>query len=120
MTLNLGLIGCGYWGPNLLRNFSSHPSARVSLIAELDPARLDYIHGKYPKIRTTKDHHDLFCSDIDAVVIATGPSSHFALAKEALSHGKHVLIEKPMAMNAIDAQVLIALAQEHQKKLMVG
>jgi len=118
--LNIGLIGCGYWGPNLLRNFSTHPQAHVPLIAELDPARLSYIHEKYPQIRTTQDYYDLFCDGIDAVVIATDPASHFRLAKEALTHGKHVLIEKPMAMSTADAQVLIALAQEHQKKLMVG
>src|SRR5262245_53481586 len=118
--LNIGLIGCGYWGPNLLRNLVSHANARVPLIAELDPARISYINEKYPKIRTTEDYFDLFCDQIDAVVIATDPASHFPLAKEALTHGKHVLIEKPMAMNAADAKVLIALAQEHQRKLMVG
>ncbi|HLF18317.1 MAG TPA: Gfo/Idh/MocA family oxidoreductase [Candidatus Omnitrophota bacterium] len=118
--LNIGLIGCGYWGPNLLRNFSAHPQANVRMVAELDSARLDYIHKKYPQIKTTKDYFDLFCDDIDAVVIATDPASHFPLAQEALLRGKHVLVEKPLAMRAQEAQTLLALAEEHHRKLMVG
>jgi len=118
--VNIGLIGCGYWGPNLLRNFSSHPQAAIKMVAELDQSRLDYIYDKYPGITATKDYYDLLNAPIDAIVIATDPQSHFVLAREALKRGKHVLIEKPMAMNAEEARVLIHLAQEMDSKLMVG
>jgi predicted dehydrogenase len=118
--VNIGLIGCGYWGPNLLRNLSSHPQAAVKMVAELDNARLAYVHEKYPGVVTTKDYYDLFSPRIDAIAIATDAKSHFFLAREALMHQKHVLIEKPMAMSVVEARILIRLAEEVGKKLMVG
>ena len=118
--INIALIGCGYWGPNLLRNFDNCTDATVSMVAELDPERLAYIHQKYPLIKTTKDYHDCFCDQIDAVVIATPPTSHYALAKEALQHKKHVLVEKPLAKSVSHADELVRLAAANHCKLMVG
>ena len=118
--LNIGIIGCGYWGPNLLRNFDDLAEADVKMGAELDPERLSYLHEKYPGIQTTKDYHDLFCNEIDAVVIATPPGTHYRFAKEALKHGKHVLVEKPLAKSIAEAEDLLLLAKARDRRLMVG
>lgn len=118
--VNLGIIGCGYWGPNLLRNFLGLSDCRVKLLAELDDSRLEYLQEKFPHVQTTKNHHRLFNGTMDAVVIATQPPTHFQLAKEALEHNKHVLVEKPLAMNVTEAKELIRLAKKHKRKLMVG
>lgn len=118
--VNIGIIGCGYWGPNLLRNFNSLSNCRVKMVAELDDSRLLYLNQKFPSVKTTKNYKDLFSSEIDAVVLATPPTTHYAMAKEALSHKKHVLVEKPLAMNSTDAQELIDLAAKNKCTLMVG
>ncbi|MGE0267924.1 MAG: Gfo/Idh/MocA family protein [Candidatus Omnitrophota bacterium] len=118
--INIGLIGCGYWGPNLLRGFMDCPDATVSMVADLDQERLDYVTQKYPSVRTTKDYTDLFGEAVDAVVIATQPSTHYPFAKEALLKGKHVLVEKPLAGSILEAEDLIRLAKERGLKLMAG
>lgn len=118
--VNVGLIGCGYWGPNLLRNFVDYPDSEVKMVAELDEERISYIQQKYPEIRTTKDYHDLFCDSIDAVVIATQPTTHYRFAKEALENGKHVLVEKPLAKSIAEAEDLVRIAEDRNLKLMVG
>ncbi len=118
--VNIGIIGCGYWGPNLLRNFNSLSNCRVKMAAELDDSRILYLNQKFPSVRTTKNYKDLFANEIDAVVIATPPTTHYAMAKEALTHKKHLLVEKPLAMNSVDAQELIDLAAQNMCTLMVG
>lgn len=118
--INIGIIGCGYWGPNLLRNFLALPNCQVDFIAERDPSRLQYLQDKFPSIKTTQNYQELFHHSIDAVVIATQPSTHFQLAKEALEQNKHVLVEKPLAMNVSEAKELIRLASRHKRKIMVG
>lgn len=118
--INLGLIGCGYWGPNLLRSFMDNSSCQVAMVCDLDSIRLGYIHQKYPALQTTQDYYDLLTPAIDAVVIATQPSNHYQLAKEALQKGKHVLVEKPLAMTSIQAEELTRLAARNRVKLMVG
>lgn len=118
--INIGLIGCGYWGPNLLRNFNETPGARMFAVADLDEERLAYVKEKFPDVHTTKDYQALFNPDVDAIVIATQPRTHYRLAKEALQHGKHVLIEKPLAQSTAEAEELVSLAHERGLKLMVG
>ncbi len=118
--VNVGLIGCGYWGPNLLRNFLELSNCQIKAIAELDDSRIDYLNQKFPSLPTTKDYRDLMNGSIDAVVIATQPRTHYSLAKEALQNKKHVLVEKPLAMSVAQARELIELANKHQRKLMVG
>ncbi len=118
--VNLGIIGYGYWGPNLLRNFLGLPNCRVKLLAELDDSRLEYLQEKFPALKTTKDYRRLLNGAVDAVVIATQPSTHFQLAKEALEQNKHVLVEKPLAMNVPEAKELLRLAKKYKRKLMVG
>lgn len=118
--INLGLIGCGYWGPNLLRNFYNHPDCQIQLVADTSPSRLDYVKKNYPSIDTTADYKDLLDSGIDAVVIATPAQTHYALVKEMLKAGKHVLVEKPLAMTVKEGDELVKLARKVRKKLMVG
>ncbi|MDP8212479.1 MAG: Gfo/Idh/MocA family oxidoreductase [Candidatus Zapsychrus exili] len=118
--INIGIIGCGYWGPNLLRNLSDCRDCVVKQVSELDDSRISYINKKYPDIKTTKDHKDLFCDDIDAIVIATPASTHYSLAKQVIENKKHVLVEKPLAMSTKEAEELVALSKKNNCKLMVG
>jgi len=118
--INIGIVGCGYWGPNLLRNFSECPDCTVKMVADHDEDRIEYVLQKYPEVVATKDHKDLYSDEIDAVVVATPASSHYKLTKEFLEKGKHVLAEKPLAMNVAEAEELVAIAKEKNLKLMVG
>ncbi len=116
----IGVIGCGYWGPNLVRNFAELPSARVVAVADLSEERLGHIRGRYPGIRTTCDYRELFSMELDGVVVATPPPTHAALARECLEHDLSVLVEKPLALSSSDAEQLIELAGEQGRTLMVG
>jgi len=116
----MGVIGCGYWGPNLIRNFVEIPTAAVVGVADLDQERLNHIQGCYPQITVTRDYRDLFRLGLDAIVIATPPATHFRLARDVLLHGLHLLVEKPLTLASRDAQELIDLAEEHDRILMVG
>ena len=86
--INIGLIGCGYWGPNLLRNFLQCSDCHVAGVAELNDSQIDYLHQKFFSIPTTKDYFDLFNKNINAIVIATPPSTHYALTRQALEIGR--------------------------------
>ena len=118
--IKLGLIGCGYWGPNLLRNVYSLSNCQVKIVSDVDHSRIEYVRKNYPSIETTKNYKDLLNGSIDAVVIATQARTHFSLTKEALKQKKHVLVEKPLAMTCDEAEELIDLAKRNQCKLMVG
>jgi predicted dehydrogenase len=118
--LRLGVIGCGYWGPNLVRNFSSIPDATVVAVCDIDPRRLHSIQAEYPSVSTTTDAASLIArTDIDAVAIATPVSTHFDLALAALRAGKHVLVEKPLAASSNEALRLIDEAAKRKLVLMV-
>ncbi len=120
-AVRIGQIGCGYWGPNLLRNMQSVSRARVVAVADLDERRLAEVAQNGSPVGTTRDHRELLSRpDIDAVVIATPAASHGELASAALSAGKHVLVEKPLATTVEDAARLIALANRQGLILMVG
>src|SRR5215831_4646626 len=96
--LGLAVIGCGYWGPNLVRNFAEIPGARVVAVSDLQTARLAPISARYPSVRTTTDHRELLRDPaVEAIAIATPVSTHYELARQALEAGKHVFVEKPMA-----------------------
>src|SRR5579884_1533173 len=118
--LRFAVIGWGYWGPKIARNLDSLPHASVAMIADLDAKRLTGISQQQPWIQTTTQIQDVFNSDIDAVVIATPVRTHYRLAKEALLHGKHVLVEKPLTANVAEAQELVEMAAELRRVLMVG
>ena len=117
----IAVIGSGYWGPNLIRNFIELPESEVVAVADLDQARLDRISQRFPQVGvTTQDYHDLFKLDLDGVVIATPPFTHHRIARECLEHGLHALIEKPIALNSADAYDLKQLADQRGLVLMVG
>src|SRR5712692_1410145 len=118
--LRFGVIGWGYWGPKVARNLASLPHAVVSMIADTDVTRLASSTANFSSVRTTTQAEDVFRSDVDAVVIATPVRTHYRLAKEALLHGKHVLVEKPLTTSVAEAEELVALAKERERVLMVG
>ena len=118
--LRFGVIGWGYWGPKIARNLDALPQAMVSMVADTDAHRLVSLGVNQHRIQITTQVEDIFRSDIDAVVIATPVRTHFQLAREALLHDKHVLVEKPLTASITEAEELIALAQERQRILMVG
>ncbi len=118
--IGLGLVGYGYWGPNLLRNFSGVPGVTAVALAERDEKRLAKACAQYPSIHGVSDADALFArKDVDAVVVATPVSTHYALAKSALEAGKHVLIEKPMTATVAEAEDLVRIARERERCLMV-
>jgi predicted dehydrogenase len=118
--LGVGVVGCGYWGPNLVRNFMETPFSRVISVSDLRPERLKSLVQRYPTIETSAAYEDLLRDPrIGAIVIATPVSSHFALAMRALEAGKHVLVEKPLSANAADAAQLVAEADRRGRVLMV-
>jgi predicted dehydrogenase len=117
----VGVIGCGYWGPNLVRNFMQMGMTNVSTIAELDSRRRAHVKELFPTISTTGDYRRIIeDSTIDIVAVATPVQTHFKFAAEALTAGKHVFVEKPMAASSAEARELIELANRHEVKLMVG
>src|SRR4030042_752139 len=101
--LNVAVAGCGYWGPNLIRNFSSLPDCRVKQICDTDESRLQHMKKLYPSVAATKAFEDLVKDkDIDAIVVATPVHLHHELAKKSLLAGKHTFIEKPMATSSAE------------------
>jgi predicted dehydrogenase len=110
----------GYWGPNLIRNFSDLDDAQVVACADLSEDRLKKIGKRFPGVRCTTDFQDLLNDpEVDAVVIATPVSTHFPIGKAALEHGKHVMIEKPLADSSEHALELVELARQANRILMV-
>lgn len=118
--IRVGVIGCGYWGPKLARNFNELPGAALSLISDMRKDRLEEMKALYPHVHTTQKFQDLLESDIDAVVVATPVHTHYCLAREALLAGKHVLVEKPITSKSHEANELIEIAQDKGLILMVG
>src|SRR5215813_12457454 len=108
--LRFGVIGWGYWGPKIARNLENLPNAAVTVVADLDPCRLALLAGDRPQLHTTLQPLDVLRSDVDAVVIATPVRTHYQLAKDALLHGKHVLVEKPLTADVAEAEELLTLA----------
>jgi predicted dehydrogenase len=120
MAIKIGVIGYGYWGPNLVRNFVEVPGSEVLEVSDLRPEALAKVQARYPAINTVVDHKELiFNPKIDAVVIATPVSTHFDLAMQALKAGKHVLVEKPITSTAEQALRLIKEAENRNLVLMV-
>jgi predicted dehydrogenase len=118
--LRVGVIGYGYWGPNLVRNFAAGPRTRVVAIAELSPARRQAAATSVPHIRCVAEAAELIGDpEIDAIVIATPIFTHHALARAALDAGKHVLVEKPLTPSVAEAEELAALADRVGRVLMV-
>lgn len=118
--LRIGVIGYGYWGPNLVRNFYEASGAQVSCVSDMRADRLALLNARYPAVRTTLDARELVEDpSIDAVAIATPVSTHFELAQRALQQDKHVLVEKPLASSTDQVQRLMDLARKRNLVLMV-
>lgn len=118
--LNIGVIGYGYWGPNLVRNFNFHSESKVVCVSDVKVARLELVKKNFPSVDITTDYRNILNNpQIDAVVIATPVSFHYIQTKEALLKGKHVLVEKPMTTSSKEAEELIELAARMRKILMV-
>jgi predicted dehydrogenase len=118
--IRIGVIGYGYWGPNLVRNFFETPGAQVVAVSDLRPERLRLAQARHPTIRVTESHRDLIEDPaIDAVVIATPVSTHHDLALAALQAGKHVLVEKPLASSSEQVRRLLDAAERARRVLMV-
>ena len=119
-TIGIGVVGYGYWGPNLVRNFADIDRCRVAAVCDLDEARLAHASRRYPGISATTDARALIANPaVDAVVIAAPVSAHFDLARAALEAGKHVLVEKPLTSTAEQAERLIEIAAARSRVLMV-
>jgi predicted dehydrogenase len=119
-VINLGIIGYGYWGPNLVRNFMACEGAQVAAVCDLAPERLDKVAALYPALWVTPSWRELIDDPaVDAVVVATPVATHFELAMAALQAGKHVLIEKPIAASSDEARRLIDESRRRGLVLLV-
>ena len=118
--IKVGVIGCGYWGPNLLRNFAENETAELRWMCDLDAKRVTAMGRRYPAAQATTDYKSVLGDQsLDAVTIATPVGTHFSFAKAALEAGKHVLVEKPLTTSVAEAEQLIELAERNSLNLMV-
>ncbi len=118
--ITVGVVGLGYWGPNLLRNVTASPRSRLAWLCDANPTRLAAIGQQYPASKCTADVAELLDDPtLDAVAIATPVPTHYGLARQALEKGKHVLVEKPLAASVAQAEELVALAKQRQRVLLV-
>jgi predicted dehydrogenase len=119
--VNVAVVGCGYWGPNLIRNLVSLSECRVKRVCDVDEKRLAHMKQLYPGVKTTREF-DVLVEDpeIDAIVVATPVHLHYEMAKKSLLAGKHTLLEKPMALSVAECVDLVRIAEEKRLTLMVG
>src|SRR5690349_20829438 len=119
--IKVGVVGCGYWGPNLIRNFRSIPDCHLKVMCDLSEERLAHLGALYPEVaRETSFDRIVADPELNAIAIATSVRTHFPMAKKCILAGKSVLIEKPMACSVAECEELIALAQKQGVVLMVG
>lgn len=118
--LRIGVIGYGYWGPNIVRNFGFADGARVTAICDRNPSSLARARKNYPGLKVTEESRDITASpEIDVVTVITPVSTHYGIAKEALENGKHVFVEKPFTATVAEAEELIELAERKNLRIMV-
>ena len=119
--INVGVVGCGYWGPNLIRNFRALRDCSLKVMCDLSEERLLHLRSLYPEVGAVTDYSAMLANGgLDAVVIATSVGSHFPMAKASLLAGKHTFIEKPMASSSKECEELVELADKKGLVLMVG
>src|ERR1700743_1445629 len=119
--IKVGVVGCGYWGPNLIRNFRSLPDCNLKMMCDLNEDRLKHLKTLYPEVKGENDFsHMLNGAGLDAIVIATTLKSHYPMAKASLLAGKHTFIEKPMAASLSECQELMEIAEQKGLVLMIG
>ena len=120
MALSIGVVGYGYWGPNIARNIEDIDGAELGGICDLDTELLSKARSRYPGILLGADHREITEStDLDAVAVVTPVNTHYEIARSALEHGKHVFVEKPFTASADQADELIELASRHNLTIMV-
>ena len=118
--VKIGVIGYGYWGPNIVRNFMEAENSVVKAVSDMRPERLKLAKTRYPSLETTEEPEKIFSdSEIDAVAIVTPVRTHFDLAMRALKSGKHVLVEKPLTENSDQGEKLLEEAQNRNLLVMV-
>ncbi len=117
--LKIGVVGCGYWGPNLIRNLIESNRARL-IIYDIDKKKMARVKQRYPSVQLAENLKDMIGDDVNGLVIATPVSSHYPLAREALERGKHVLVEKPMTSSVAHGEHMLELAEKQDIVLMVG
>lgn len=118
--INVSVIGVGYWGPNLIRNFVANPNTQIDTCSDLKQDRLNFIRSRYPSLEVSKDYREVINNPkIDLVAICTPVFSHYEIARAALEAGKHVLIEKPMTYTSEEAEELLNLAEQKRLKIFV-
>jgi len=119
--IKIGVVGCGYWGPNIIRNFNSLEGCIVKTICDLDENRLKHLRSLYNHLTVTKDFSEIVNDDdIDAIAIATPVRFHFDMAYQSLKAGKHTFVEKPMAFSVAECKELIGISEKKKLTLMVG
>src|SRR2546422_11439037 len=119
--IKVGVVGCGYWGPNLVRNFRALPDCSLKMMCDVSQERLAHLRALYPEVEGEADfRHMLNGAGLDAVVIATAVRLHYPMAKASLLAGKHTFIEKPMAASSRECEELVRIAEEKGVVLMVG
>src|ERR1700689_1856620 len=119
-TVRIGIIGYGYWGPNIVRNLLSLQGAKAVAICDPDPKALERARRAFPDIETTSDVSEFLASpNIDAVAVITPVWTHFELAKAALENGKHVFVEKPFTSSSSQAETLVDIAARKNLTIMV-
>ncbi len=118
--IRIGVIGYGYWGPNIVRNFHAHDGSEVTLVCDKNPKCQERLHKAHPGIGFTTDENEILKSPgIDVVAVVTPVWTHFELAKRALENGKHIFVEKPFTCSAVQAEELIELADRKNLKIMI-
>ena len=118
--LNVAVVGVGYWGPNMIRNFYAHPQTNIKLCCDLKEERLKFIKSSFPTVVGTTNYNDILeDTGIDLVVVCTPVFTHYELAKAALNAGKHVLIEKPMTSTSAQGEEILELAEKKGLKVFV-
>ncbi len=117
--MKIGVLGLGYWGPNLIRNFLAQSTVQKVVGCDLLEQRLQFIKSRFPSVELTNDTDSFFKSDLDAIIIATPVDTHFKFAKQALEEGKHIWVEKPFTSTSKQAEELIELAEKKNLKIFV-
>src|SRR6266571_2882991 len=118
--INVGVVGCGYWGPNLIRNFRHLPDCTLRMMCDVNPQRLTHLKSLYPEVEGIMDYeHMLNGAGLDAIIIATSVKYHYSMARQSLLAGKHTFIEKPMASSSAECEELIDIAERNGLVLML-
>ena len=119
--INIGVVGYGYWGPNLVRNFAETPACDLAAVSDLDAKKLEVVQKRFPAVKTTQRFQDLLDDPcIDAIAIATPVNTHFELGMAALKAGKHLWLEKPMTETSDEARQLVDGSREAQARAARG